>query len=186
MVLREHAQKMGLTINEYGCFESPTRSKKIVGGKTEEEVYAKLGLAWVPPELGENRGELEAAAKNRLPRLVEFSDIRGDFHNHSSHPTAAIPGGDGPRRQGPRLGVDRPGRPFPVPESRQRALRGPPAASFKELTEVQAKVKGIRLLRSMEVDILKDGRLDYPDEVLEEIGVVIGSVHSSFGMPERK
>ena len=186
VVLREHAQKMGLTINEYGVFRvSDKEQKKSLAGKTEEEVYAKLGLAWVPPELRENRGELEAAAKNRLPRLVEFSDIRGDFHNHSSHSD-----GRNSLEEMARAAKDQ-GWEWTALGDHSQSLKVANGlsvdrlrASFKELTEVQAKVKGIRLLRSMEVDILKDGRLDYPDEVLEEIGVVIGSVHSSFGMPE--
>lgn len=186
VVLRERAQKLGLTVNEYGVFRvSDKEQKKPLAGKTEEEVYAKLGLAWIAPELRENRGELEAAAKDRLPRLVEFSDIRGDFHNHSTHSD-----GRNSLEEMARAAKDQ-GWEWTALGDHSQSLKVANGlsverlkASFRELSEIQAKVKGIRLLRSMEVDILKDGSLDYPDAVLKEIGVVIGSVHSSFAMPE--
>jgi len=186
IALREHALKHGLTVNEYGVFRVEDREQKQpLAGRIEEEVYSKLGLAWIPAELRENRGEIEAAQKHRLPRLVELQDIRGDFHNHSDHTDGAnrleemaraakdmgwewVALGDHSQSLGVAKGLT------------EAQLRG----SLRELEEIRSKVKGIRLMRSMEVDILKDGSLDYPDEVLQEIDVVIGSVHSAFSMDE--
>ena len=186
VVLRELALKKGLTINEYGVFRvSDKEHKRPLAGRTEAEVYAKLGLPWIPPELRENRGELEAARQKRLPRLVELSDIRGDFHNHSSH-TDGADTLEAMARAAQKMGWD-----WVALGDHSRSLRVANGlsiealrASFKELAAVQKKVKGIALLRSMEVDILADGRLDYPDEVLAEIDVVIGSVHSGFTQTE--
>ncbi|MFA6316322.1 MAG: DNA polymerase/3'-5' exonuclease PolX [Elusimicrobiota bacterium] len=186
VALREHALKLGFSVNEYGVFRASDKDhKKPLAGRTEEEVYKKLGLSWIPPELRENRGELEASAKNELPKLVELADVRGDFHNHSTYSdgeasleemalAARAKGwewvGLGDHSQSVKiaqgLSVER--------------LR----ASLKELAGIRKKVKGIELMRSMEVDILKDGRMDYPDEVLSELDIVIGAVHSGFKMDE--
>ncbi len=186
VALRERASARGLTVNEYGVFRaSDTGRKRPLAGKTEEEVYRKLGMDWIPPELRENRGELQAAAEKRLPRLVALADVKGDFHNHSTHTDGAdtleamaraaaamgwewVALGDHSQSLGVANGLS-------VPRLR---------ASFRELDGIRAKVRGIRLMRSMEVDILKDGSLDYPDDVLSEIDVVIGSVHSAFQLGE--
>ena len=82
ILLRSRALKLGLTLNEYGLFRIDDETR--VAGETEEEVYAALGLAWIPPELRENCGEIEAALEDRLPKLIELSDIRGDLHMHTT------------------------------------------------------------------------------------------------------
>ncbi len=182
VALRELALKRGLTVNEYGVFRlSDKAMKRPVAGKTEEQVYAALGLDYIEPELRENRGELEAARCGRLPRLVTLADVKGDFHNHSSHTDGRqsleqmakaakdqgwewVALGDHSQSLKITHGLD------------EAALR----RSVKELDGVRKKVKGLTLMRSMEVDILEDGRMDYPDEVLDEIDVMIGSVHSRF------
>jgi DNA polymerase (family 10) len=184
--LRGLALKKKLTLNEYGLFKLSDRlMKKPVAGRSEEEVYAALGLPYIEPELREDRGELEAAAAGRLPRLVTLQDVKGDFHNHSSHTdgrqtmeemarAAQARGWEwtalGDHSQSLKITNG-----LSVPRLRE---------SFKELAAVQKKVPGIRLMRSMEVDILQDGAMDYEDEVLDEIDVVIASVHSRFKQPE--
>lgn len=182
VALREWALKRGLTVNEYGVFKlTDKKHARPLAGRTEEEVYRALGLATIPPELRENRGELAAAAKGKLPRLVELEDIRGDFHNHSTHTDGHDSLAEMARAAKERgwewVALGDHSRSLTVANGLDvKELR----ATFRELDGVRAKVKGIELLRSMEVDILGDGRLDYEDEVLDEIDVVVASVHSRF------
>src|SRR5258708_31942547 len=82
MGIRSRALKLGLTLNEYGLFR--VENEQRVGGETEEEIYEELGMRWIPPELRENCGEIEAAQEGRLPKLIELSDIRGDLHMHTT------------------------------------------------------------------------------------------------------
>ncbi|MBI5208441.1 MAG: DNA polymerase/3'-5' exonuclease PolX [Elusimicrobia bacterium] len=186
VALRERALQRGLTLNEYGVFRvSDKGHKKPLAGRTEEEVYAKLGLDWIPPELRENRGELEAAAAGRLPRLVELPDVRGDLHNHSS-----LSDGEKSLEEMARAALKM-GWGWAALADHSRSVKiagGLSIERFREslgaLRAVQEKVKGIKLLRGMEVDILKDGGLDYPDEVLAQIDVVTAAVHSGFHMGE--
>lgn len=185
IALRALARRRGLTVSEYGVFRLTDKAqRRPLAGRTEEELYAALGLAYIEPELRENRGEIEAAAKGTLPRLVRLSDVRGDFHNHSDH-------SDGRQtlEQMARGALDR-GYAWIALGDHSRSLRIAGGLSvselrltFAELEEARKAVKGIELLRSMEIDILDDGRLDYPDDVLDEIDVVVASVHSRFGMP---
>jgi DNA polymerase (family X) len=185
VALRELALKRGLTLNEYGVFKLSDKSmKRPLAGRTEQEVYAALGLPYIEPELRENRGELEAAREGRLPRLVTLDDIKGDFHNHSTHTDGRHTlerMAQGARERGwewVALGDHSQSLTITNGMDVDRLRR-----SFKELQAVRKKVPGIALLRSMEVDILEDGRMDYPDEVLDEIDVVIASVHSRFKQP---
>lgn len=185
IALRALARRRGLTVSEYGVFRlSDTEQRRPLAGRTEEEVYAALGLSWIEPELRENRGELEAAAKGRLPRLVRVADVRGDFHNHSAH----TDGVDSLERMA-RAARDR-GYEWIALGDHSRSLRVAKGLSveelrltFAELEDARRAVKGIELMRSMEVDILDDGSLDYPDDVLDEIDVVVAAVHSRFGLP---
>jgi DNA polymerase (family X) len=184
VALRELALKKGLTINEYGVFKLADKEhKRPLAGETEESVYAALGLPWIPPEIRENQGEIQAAIAGTLPRLVELKDVRGDFHNHTTHTDgrhSMLEMAQAAKKQGwewcaigdhsKSLTV---ARGLDVERLRQ---------SFRELAEVRKKVKGIALMRSMEVDILEDGGMDYADDVLDEIDVVVGSVHSRFKM----
>ncbi|MBI4678226.1 MAG: DNA polymerase/3'-5' exonuclease PolX [Elusimicrobia bacterium] len=186
VALREHALKMGLTVNEYGVFRvSDKDHKKPLAGRTEEEVYKKLALAWIPPELRENRGELDAALKGKLPKLVGLKDVRGDLHNHSTWSDGAASLAEMAEASESRgwewvaLGDHSQSVKVANGLSKDRL-----EASLKELSALRKKLKGIKLLRGMEVDILKDGSMDYPDEVLEELDVVIGAVHSGWRMEE--
>jgi DNA polymerase (family 10) len=185
VVLRALAQKRRLTLNEYGLFRlSDKKMKHPLAGRTEEEVYAALKLPYIEPELRENLGEIEAAMKGRLPRLVTLRDIKGDFHNHSTHTD-----GRQSLEQMAAAARDR-GWEWTALGDHSRSLTITNGlsiprlrATFKELERVRKRVGGIELMRSMEVDILEDGRMDYPDEVLDEIDVVIASVHSRFKQP---
>lgn len=185
IVLRAMALKRGLTLNEYGVFRaSDKKLARPLAGRTEEEVYAALGLPYIEPELRENRGEVDAALAGRLPRLVTAADLKGDFHNHSTHTD-----GRHSLEEMARAARDR-GWEWIALGDHSRSLRITNGLSveslretFAELSEVRRKVAGIRLMRSMEVDVLEDGSMDYPDEVLDEIDVVVASVHSRFKQP---
>ena len=186
VALRELAQKQGYTINEYGLFRvSDKKHSKSLAGRTEAEIYRKLGLECMPPEMRENRGEIEAAAQGKLPELVTLKDIRGDFHNHSDY-TDGRDSLEAMARAAKDMGWE-----WVALGDHSRSLRIAHGLSIEDLrrtiAEVRAlekKTSGIRLLRSMEVNVLKDGSMDYPDDVLDEIDVVIASVHSSFAMAE--
>jgi len=150
-----------------------------IAGETEEGVYEALGMAWVPPELRENRGEVRAARENALPELVTLDDIRGDLQMHSTW-------SDG------RASVEEMARAcaergyeylaFTDHSQAMAMVKGltPERAreQWKEIDEVRENVPEIEILKSVEVDILKDGTLDLPDEILEELDMVLISVHS--------
>lgn len=176
VALRQLAIKKGLKLSEYGLF----RKDKLVAGKSEKEVYQKLGLDWIPPELRENQGEIEAAKKGALPNLVGIDDIRGDLHVHSVWSDGAnsieemavaakkmgyeyIAMTDHSKSQKIANGMD------------VKKLR----KYFEEIKRVEKKV-GIRIFKSSEVDILSNGALDYPDDILKEMDLVIAAVHSGF------
>jgi DNA polymerase (family 10) len=179
IALRGLANERGWKLNEYGLFAG----KRRIAGATEEEVFAKLGLAYVPPELREDRGEVAAATLNRLPRLVSLADIRGDLHVHSdwtdgrstiaAMAEAAQARGyeymaltDHSRRVAMAHGLD------PARVSRQ----------IREVDRVNARMRGFAILKGIEVDILKDGRLDLPDATLSQLDIVVASVHSHFDL----
>lgn len=180
IALRGLANEHDWKLNEYGLFSG----KRRIAGATEEEVYKKLGLAYIPPELREERGEITLAKANQLPRLVTVADMRGDLHVHSdwTDGTAKIEEmaaaaqacgykymalTDHSRRLAMAHGLD------PARVSRQ----------VREIDKLNAKLKGFTILKGIEVDILKDGRLDLPDSTLSQLDVVIASVHSFFDLP---
>ncbi|TLZ58488.1 MAG: DNA polymerase/3'-5' exonuclease PolX [Methanobacteriota archaeon] len=180
--LRTMAQERGWKLDEYGIFEG----KRKIAGKTEEEVYGAFGLPWIPPEIREENGEIEAAAKGELPRLVALDDIRGDFHVHTNRSdgvdtleamvhAAAARGYEyvGISDHSPAVvvanGLD--------PE----ALRMHRAAIRALNRDLEGK---ITVLAGTECDILDAGALDYPDAVLRELDYVVVSVHSKFTLPE--
>ncbi len=179
--IRGLALDRGLKVNEYGVFKGDRR----VAGRTEEEVYGALGLPWIPPELREDRGEIEAAAAGRLPELVRLEDIRGDLHAHSNFSDGALSVLDMARAardagysyvaitdHSQSLGIA--GGLTPERLRQQHA----------EIDAAQEELDGFAILKGTEVDILPDGSLDYPDEVLEELDIVIASVHVGFRMGE--
>ncbi len=177
--LREMAVKKGLKINEYGIFRE--KDNKKLGGKDENDVYKVLGLQYVQPEMRENRGEIEAAQKNALPRLVKPGDIKGDLHVHTkqsdgSHTLEELI--DAARARGYEyiaitdhskgLGIAR-------GLSEERLLE-----EKKEVDSLNKKLRGFKLLMGIEVDIRSDGRMDFDDAILSKMDIVVASIHSGF------
>ncbi len=180
---RRLAQNRGLKINEYGVHEGDKR----IAGKTEEEVLGTIDLKFIPPELREDRGELQAARKGELPDLVELEDMRGDIHMH----TAATDGKasiEEMAEAAKSLGYDY----LAITDHSQRVRMAgglDPEGVEEQLEKIAAaaeKVSGIRILSGIEVDILEEGSLDLPDDVLEKLDVVIGSIHYNRNLSEKK
>lgn len=188
VVVRSRAVRDGLKVNEWGVFRIPggadpdevgKEDGERLAGETEEEVYEALGMAWMPPVIRENRGEVEAARQGTLPELVELADIRGDLQMHStwSDGKASI-------EEMARACRERGYEYLAVTDHSQdmAMVQGltPEKAreQWKEIDEVRERLEGIEILRSCEVDILKDGSLDLPDEILEGLDLVVVSVHS--------
>lgn len=176
--LRELARRRGLSISEYGVFDELTGRR--LAGRTEEEVYAAVGLAWVPPELRENGGEIEAARQGRLPDLVDAGAIRGDLHAHTDwsdghHPLERLVEAAAARGYEYVLVSD---------HSRSSTVAGGLGVDelrdqVRRIGELQRRYR-IRILAGTECDILADGTMDFPDEVLQELDVVLAAVHSRF------
>ena len=180
IALRGIANARKWKLNEYGLFSG----KRRIAGASEEEVYRKLGLAYIPPEMREDRGEIALALNGELPRLISAGDMRGDLHVHSdwTDGTASIANmaaaaqacgyaymalTDHSRRQTMSHGLD------PAKVARQ----------LREIDKINGAFKGFTILKGIEVDILKDGELDLPDATLAQLDVVIASVHSFFDLP---
>jgi DNA polymerase (family 10) len=187
--LRRRGVERGLRISEYGVFRvreegSAEEHDEWIAGREEADVYAAVGLAWVPPELREDRGEIAAAAAGRLPNLIRLEDLRGDLHMHSTW-------SDG------RASIEEMvaacaarGYEYMVISDHSKALAmtgGLDAyrlrEQWKEIDEVRARHPEIRILRSMEVDILGDGALDLEDEMLAGLDLVLVSLHSRLDLP---
>ena len=173
--LRGRAIKMGYTLNEYAL--AKLKDERRVAGATEEEVYAKLKLDFIPPELRENCGEIEAAEQHRLPKLIEQSDLRGDLQMHTTE-------SDGRHSiEQMAQAAHKMGYEYVAITDHSKAVtvaNGMDEARTREHARRirAAKVAGIRILAGIEVDILKDGRLDLADEVLAELDIVVASIHS--------
>ncbi|HEV8474934.1 MAG TPA: DNA polymerase/3'-5' exonuclease PolX [Methylomirabilota bacterium] len=176
--LREMAARRGLKVSEYGVFDETTGRR--VAGDTEEDVYAAVGLPWIPPELRENGGELEAAREGRLPALIERAHLRGDLHAHTEwsdghHPLERLVEAAEAR-----------GYEYVIVSDHSRSLTIARGLSIEALRQQRAEIRAvqarhrIRILAGTECDILEDGAMDFPDEVLAELDVVVASVHSRF------
>jgi DNA polymerase (family 10) len=186
--LREIAKSKGMKISEYGIYRlEGEKTDRKIGGRKEEQIYAALGLDWIPPEMREDRGEIELAARGELPPLVDEAAIRGDLHVHSNWSdgratleeiaTAA-------RKLGYRyVAVCDHSRSlrFAGGLSRDRLRR-----QAEEIEKLNEKLTGFVLLTGTEVEIASDGSLDFPDQVLETLDVVVASIHSGFQQPVRK
>ncbi len=177
--LRELGVRKGLKINEYGIFE--VKTDKRIGGAEEEDIYRILGLPYIPPELREDTGEVEAAMEGRLPHLVELSDIRGDFHVH----TRQSDGNNTILEMA--LAAKRAGREYIVITDHTKSLgiaRGlneeALLAQKKEIAEVNRELKGFTVLHGAEVNILSDGTIDIEEAVLAQLDFVVASIHSGF------
>lgn len=192
--LREIAVRRGLRINEYGVYDvaaapapdpagdAAGRAGRRIGGATEEEVYAAVGLPWIPPEIREGQGEIKAAQRGELPELVTLEEIRGDLHMHTQwsdgKDTAEVMA---------RAAASR-GYEYCCVTDHSQSLKFARGVTVEDLRAHAAAVRGlsdavgIRVLMGAEVDILADGSLDYPDDVLAELDLVVGSIHSRFRM----
>jgi len=183
IAIRRSAQQLGLKINEYGVF----RGAKRIAGDSEEAVYRAVGLPYIPPELREDRGEIEAARAGRLPKLVELADLRGDLHAHSK----ASDGHDSLHDMA--LAAKEMGLEYLAITEHSRRLTVAHgldplqlAKQCDEIDRLNAELDGITLLKGIEVDILEDGSLDLPDGVLERLDLVVGAVHSRFDLSRAK
>jgi DNA polymerase (family 10) len=183
IAMRTLAKKEGIKMNEYGLF----KGAKFIPCKDEAEIFEKLGLSFIPPELRENQGEIEAAAKGKLPKLVEEKDIKGIMHCHSdwSDGTAAI--------EAMALAAKKLGYTYIGIADHSKSAQYAGGLTEKEVKEQQReidslnrKLRGFTILKGIEVDILQDGSLDYSEKVLESFDFVIASIHSRFNMTEKE
>jgi DNA polymerase (family X) len=192
IVLRQRAIDRGLRLNEYGLFRSKTETrdpKLLVPCATEEAIFEELGLAYVPPEMREDMGEIALAEQGPLPRLVEWTDLKGSLHNHSTW-------SDGHQRPDEiAKGMSELGLAYWAITDHSRSsfqANGlDPARVRQQLKEIRQvndllakEGNDFRLLTGAEVDILKDGKLDFPNDLLAELDVVVASLHQSFNQTE--
>lgn len=181
--IRKIAMAKGLKLNEYGVF----RGEKLVAGTTEKDVYGAIGLDYIEPELRENRGEIEAAHEHKLPQLVELSDIKGDLHSHTTATdglsTLEEMAAAAQAKGYSYLGISDHTKQVTIAHGLTAAET---ERRIKEITALNAKLKNFTILKSAEVDILEDGSLDLPDEVLKQLDYVICSVHYKFKLPRAK
>ena len=183
IAVRKMGVKQGLKINEYGVF----RDEKRIAGETEEEVYAQVDLPYIEPEMRENSGEIETAQKGELPELITLEDIRGDLHAH----TKATDGrssledmAEAAKKKGYEyLAITEHSKHVTVAKGldAQRLEQ-----QIEEIDRLNEKLDGIVLLKGIEVDILEDGSLDLPDEVLKRLDLVVCAVHYKFNLSADK
>jgi len=177
VALRGRANDMGLTLNEYAL--ATLKGEKPVAGRTEEEIYAKLKLDYIPPELRENTGEIAAAEQHKLPHLVTLKDIKGDLQMHSTASdgkNSIEEMAEAARKLGHEyIAITDHSKAVTVANGLDEKRA---AAHIKKIHSLSEKELGIRVLAGAEVDILKDGELDYSDETLAQLDVIVCSVHS--------
>lgn len=181
--IRRLGQQAGLKINEYGVF----RGKKHIAGKTEASVFKAVGLPFIPPELREGRGEVEAARLRRLPKLVELADLKGSLHTH----TTATDGRASLRDMA--LAAKERGYDYlAITDHSQRLtmVNGLDAERLlqqvEQIDRLNQQIEDITILKGIEVDILEDGALDLPNQVLSRLDLVIGAVHGYFNLSRKK
>jgi DNA polymerase (family 10) len=177
--LRDRAIELGYKLNEYGLFRNADGAR--VAASSEEEVYGALGLAWIPPELREGAGEIEAAASGRLPRLVTRADLRGDLHMHSTE----TDGKDDVRTMA--MAAREAGLEYIAITDHSQSLAMANGLDERRVAEHAARIRaldqeieGIRILAGIECDIRPDGTLDLADDCLAALDIVVASVHSAF------
>lgn len=177
--LRELAAKRGLKVNEYGVFDVKTDRR--IAGEREEEIYQILNLPFIPPELREDRGEIEAAQENKLPELIKYSQIRGDLHLHTKWSDGA-----NTIKQMAEAAKERGYKYIAITEHSQslKFAGGLTEERLKEQIEEIQKLNrefdGFTILTGIEVDIKSDGSLDFSDEILSRLDIVIAAIHSGF------
>ncbi|SDY61867.1 DNA polymerase/3'-5' exonuclease PolX [Nitrosomonas sp. Nm33] len=183
IAIRRLGQERGLKINEYGVFKGQTR----IAGETEESVYQSVGLPFIPPELREDRGEIEAARSGRLPKLIELGDLKGDLHAHSKasdgHDTLKEMASAAQQCGFEYLAITEHSRRLTVAHGLDPVQL---AKQIDEIDRLNEQLTGITLLKGIEVDILEDGNLDLPDSILTKLDLVVGAVHSRFELSRAK
>ena len=181
ILLRSRALKLGLTLNEYGLFKLDTEER--VAGETEEDVYAALGLPWIPPELRENCGEIDAALDGRLPNLIQLSDIRGDLHMHTTE-TDGRATFEEMVQAAHALGYE-----YIAITDHSKALamangldEDRAVAFAKKVRDLNRSGLPLRVFSGLECDIRRDGSMDLAEDALAELDIVVGSVHSHMNL----
>jgi len=183
IAIRKLGVQRGLKINEYGVF----KDEKKIAGKTEEEIFSHVGLPYIEPELRENRGEIEAALKGKLPKLVTLEDIRGDLHVHTK-----ASDGKFTIEEMAIAAKDRGYEYLAITEHSKRVSMAGGldekrlAEQIKEIERLNEKIGDFRILKSIEVDILEDGALDLSDDILKELDIVICAIHYNLNLPAEK
>lgn len=183
IALRGHGQKLGIKVSEWGLF----KGEKLIRCKDETEIFAALGMSYVPPELREDTGELDAALKDKIPRLIENEDLKGVLHCHSTYSDGA----NSIREMAEecrRLGFEY----FGICDHSMSVYYAKGLSpervkqQHKEIDKLNAELKGFHIFKGTECDILPDGKLDYPDNVLASFDFVVASIHSSMNMTEEQ
>lgn len=180
---RKIAIDKGLKLNEYGVF----RGSRMVAGKTEEEVYKTLGMEWVPPELRENQGEIEAALKGKLPKIIGYDDIRGDLHCHSKWDggkNTILEMAERGRALGYQyLGITDHTKFLRIEHGLDEKKL---SQQRKEIDKLNSRLKNFKILQGAETNILNDGSIDIKDEALKKLDYAIAGIHSNFKMEKEK
>jgi DNA polymerase (family 10) len=177
--LRTEAVRRGLHVSEYGISDDETGESEAF--KTEEEVYERLGMQYIPPELRENRGELEAARERRLPELVTLADLKGDLHMHTDWSD-----GRGTLEEMVLAAKERGRKYIAICDHARRLRDGRLERQTEEIAAMNERVSGITVLAGIEVDIRGEGSLDYDDEALAQRDWVMASIHSGFDQPRER
>ncbi|MGD8783364.1 MAG: DNA polymerase/3'-5' exonuclease PolX [Thioalkalispiraceae bacterium] len=183
IAIRRIGVKKGYKVNEYGIFKGDKR----IAGKTEEEVYKKVGLPYISPELRENRGEIEAARKSQLPELITIEDIQGDLHCHSKasdgHNSLKEMAEAAANKGYQYVSINDHSKHVSVAHglNKKRLLE-----QIKQIDSLNEKLENIVVLKSSEVDILDDGRLDLPDSILKELDFTVCAVHYKFNLTRKQ
>ena len=184
VAIRSLALKLGFKLNEYGLFDKD--SEEYIVGRTEPEIYNKLGLLYIEPELRENRGEIDAAKNNKLPKLVDYNDILGDFHIHSNM-------SDGFNSIEEIVEVSKNfGHKFVCITDHSQSLKVARGLSeervdkkIEKIRQLNKKYEDFRIFCGTECDIKSDGSMDYPDRILKKFDLVYGGIHTSFKMDKK-
>jgi len=185
IAVRKLGVKQGLKINEYGVFKG--KNGKRIAGRTEKKVYEQVGLPYIEPELRENRGEIEAAQKNRLPELIKLKDIRGDLHVHTKE-TDGRHGLDDMVKAAKDHGYEY----LAITDHSKRVSMAHGldkkrlAKQIKAIDKLNGKMKGFVILKSLELDILEDGSLDLPDDILKDLDFTVCAVHYNTKLSRKK
>jgi len=183
--IRQLALKHGYKINEYGVFDE--KKNKRLCGKTEDDIFSFMKMGYVPPELREDRGEIEASLEGGLPKLVDIKDIKGDLHVHSLYSDGRDSileiAQEALRRKYEYIAITDHSQSLRVAGGMQK---NEVYKKMEEIRKINKKMRGIRILCGTEADILKEGKIDYPDSILKEFDIVIASIHSGFKQSKRQ